>query len=800
MKGLLESIIPEEEQRDFREFLASLSVRDQKFLLRNDIILVFEEFCDAFDKDTDYRQSSGTIRFLRKVQELFVQPTHTVIMHRHGIARYRFYQVRNDGDYMEEIDVPTYLDLKDRHITGKPKIGTHLHMDFQPFYDFAPSIRDTKKVGNGIRFLSRHMCAQIFQNPRAWKKKSFEFVKLHKFDGQQLLVNESMIPDFKHCLQEMEAALEWLGEMGPEIPFKQVEGGLKRMGFEPGWGHTVGRIIKNMEMLTELINEPTDAMLERFLSRVTLPLISKIAIVSPHGWFGQENVLGKPDTGGQVIYILDQVRALERYLQREIALTGVDVQPKIVVLTRLIPDAGNTSCDQKHERIHGTDNGWILRIPFRDAQDNTVRHWMSRFHIWPYLERFAEDAETELRRELEGRPDLIIGNYSDGNLVATLLSDKMDVIQCTIAHALEKTKYLFSDLYWQEMDNNYHFSLQYTADILSMNKSDFIITSTTQEIVGTEYAMGQYESYQFFSMPRLYQVISGINLFAPKFNVIPPGVDEDLYFSYSETDRRIRQKTEMWEGRLFTETSPDIWGVLENPDKTPIFTMARFDKIKNITGLIEAFGMSERLQEHFNLIFAAGTIHLQESNDAEEQDQIRKAYELIEAYNLQGSVRWLPSIQKLETGEVYRVVADRRGLFVQPALFEAFGLTILEAMASGLTTFATQFGGPQEIIQHGESGFLLNTSSPSLIARGLEGYLARREGEPDLWDRISIAGIRRVQEHFTWHLYSERLINLAKVYGFWRYTVSAQGKIPMDRYCEMIYHFLFKERAWSMES
>jgi sucrose synthase len=48
--------------------------------------------------------------------------------------------------------------------------------------------------------------------------------------------------------------------------------------------------------------------------------------------------------------------------------------------------------------------------------------------------------------EFEGRPDLIIGNYSDGNLVASLLSDKFDVIQCTIAHALEKTKYAFSDL------------------------------------------------------------------------------------------------------------------------------------------------------------------------------------------------------------------------------------------------------------------------------------------------------------------------------------------------------------------
>jgi sucrose synthase len=41
--------------------------------------------------------------------------------------------------------------------------------------------------------------------------------------------------------------------------------------------------------------------------------------------------------------------------------------------------------------------------------------------------------------------------------------------------------------------------------------------------------MGQYESYQFFTLPDLYQVVNGINLYAPKFNVIRPGVDETLY-------------------------------------------------------------------------------------------------------------------------------------------------------------------------------------------------------------------------------------------------------------------------------
>ena len=437
-------------------------------------------------------------------------------------------------------------------------------------------------------------------------------------------------------------------------------------------------------------------------------------------------------------------------------------------------------------------------MPFRDKSYQVVKHWISRFKVWPYLETFADDAAVELCSEFRGRPDLVIGNYSDGNLVATLLSDKFDVIQCTIAHALEKTKYLFSDLYWYNEENDYHFSVQFSADILSMNKSDFIITSTHQEIIGTEDTMGQYESYQMFTMPGLYQVRSGINLFAPKFNVIPPGVDEELYFPFSEKERRVEAKTAFWEKRLYHEPADDIFGALEDPEKPAIFTMARFDKIKNITGLIEAFGLSSTLRSDYNLIFAAGTIHLEQSHDAEERKEIAKAYDLIERYALQGHVRWLPSINKLETGEVYRVIADRRGVFVQPALFEAFGLTILEAMASGLPTFGPKFGGPLEIIEYGKSGLLLNTSKPEFIAASLQDFADACRKDLNYWQRLSQNGIVRVKEHFNWRLYSQRLVSLTKLYGFWRFSVSGEGKIKMDRYCDFLYHFLIRQRAEQM--
>ena len=45
--------------------------------------------------------------------------------------------------------------------------------------------------------------------------------------------------------------------------------------------------------------------------------------------------------------------------------------------------------------------------------------------MWPYLEQFAYDAAVELREELGERPDFFIGNYSDGNLVATLMAQHM---------------------------------------------------------------------------------------------------------------------------------------------------------------------------------------------------------------------------------------------------------------------------------------------------------------------------------------------------------------------------------------
>lgn len=76
---------------------------------------------------------------------------------------------------------------------------------------------------------------------------------------------------------------------------------LKEWGFEKGWGNTAERVRETMRILSEVLQAPDPENMEVLFSR--LPNMFNIVIFSPHGYFGQADVLGLPDTGGQVLYI-----------------------------------------------------------------------------------------------------------------------------------------------------------------------------------------------------------------------------------------------------------------------------------------------------------------------------------------------------------------------------------------------------------------------------------------------------------------------------------------------------------------
>lgn len=796
MSELIQAVIESDEKKDLRQFASELRVSGKRYFLRNDILNDFATYCTKYEKPEEFTHSSNLRKLIDYTQEVILEDASFCLLLRPKIATMQVFRITDDL-MVQQMRVQELLDVRDRFVNHfHPQDGDILEIDLGPFYDYCPPIRDPKNIGKGVQFLNRYLSSKLFQDPRQWLETLFNFLKTHHWDSIQLLINDR-IKNPHQLSEQVKKALTFVNDLSETEPYERLRFVLQMMGFEAGWGNEAGRIKETLGMLDELIGSPDPQTLEAFISRI--PMIFKIVLVSPHGWFGQDGVLGRPDTGSQVVYVLDQAKNLEKKLQEDIKLAGLDilgVQAKVMILTRLIPNSDGTRCNERLEKIYGTKNAWILRMPFREFNPKITQNWLSRFEIWPYLETYAIDSEKELIAEFQGKPDLIVGNYSDGSLVAFLLARRLQVTQCNIAHALEKSKHLFSNLYWQESEEKYHFSLQYTADLIAMNAANFIISSSYQEIVGRPDSVGQYESYNCFTMPDLYHVVNGIELFSPKFNVVPPGVNQMIFFPYTKTENRVRGDRDRLKEMLFEmEDAEVIFGKLERPNKRPIFSMARLDRMKNLTGLAELFGKNKDLQEHCNLILVTRKLRVEDTTDPEEAEEIKKLSAIIEEYDLQGKIRWLGvRLSQNLSGEIYRVIADHKGIFVQPALFEAFGLTILEAMISGLPTFATQFGGPLEIIQDNLNGFYINPTNPEETGQKILEFIIKCEQNPNYWYEISTRASDRILSTYTWNIHSTRLLTLARIYGFWNYA-SKENREDMLRYLEALFYLIFKPRA-----
>lgn len=785
-KSVIELI--KDNKTDFFSYLNKVVSAPEKLCVKGNHI----KFLEAFKKNGKSNNYEIISIIIKQISESVTLGNVVYIEIREVIGRSNHYFFNVEEYIYEKISSKDYLIAKEKFV--KPDLDNNqLTINFETFYRKFPSVSDHKSIGKGFEYLNRYLSSKMFTEPENLRKALFDFLFVHKYKTQQLILNDR-ISSHDELIRRIDQALTFLKDKKESEPYSKFKNQLQEIGFEPGLGNTAGLIMETLEQLRELMQAPDHELLKGFLSKI--PMIFNIVAVSPHGYFGQQGVLGKPDTGGQVVYILDQVKALEQEVMNSIKSSGVNANPKILILTRLIPNAEGTTCNKRLEKVFDTKNTYILRVPFRDGNKKVTDNWISRFEMWPYLEDFAEDSYRELLAEFGERPDLVIGNYSDGNMVATLLSRKFKVTQCNIAHALEKCKYLFSGLYWDKMDDDYHFSVQFTADLIAMNSANFILTSSYQEIAGTDDVIGQYESYLNFSMPGLYRVTGGINLFHPKFNIVSPGVNKKIFFPYTEKESRFTGIQKELNALLFENINdPETIGKLEHPERTPIFTMGRLDKIKNITALVKWFGENSKINEQANLILIAGKINADDSTDIEEKAQINVMHNLIEKYKLHNKIRWIGKLlRKDKSGEVYRVVADRKGIFVQCGLFEGFGLTVIESMRSGLPTFATLYGGPLEIIQNKKSGFLIDPIEEKESQKIILSFLEQCKKNPKYWNEISENGIKRVDTTYNWELHASKLLSLAKIYGFWNYTSNIEMS-EMNAYLDVLYHTLYKPRA-----
>lgn len=776
-----------------KRFYLRLRETGHSFFLADQIQKQLEAFL-AEEHGVESREQQALKRLFLGCQELFIVDQYTYALLRPKIGVKRIVRLHPEEKHFEEVSRNHFLEVKDAYVQGFEEASRPgLVLDFRPFFREFPKVKEPGAMGEGISLLNRHLSGQMYRNPEVFRRRLAKFLSEFQLDGVNMLANEHLQnPDVFE--EELEKARAFLADQPPDTPCAEFSHELRVLGFEPGWGSTAGAVAERLTLLSKVVDSADAGRFERLLGR--MPLVKKLLMVSPHGWFAQKDVLGKPDTGGQVTYVLDQARALEQRMQRHFQECGLDVQPHILILTRLIPDAEGTTCNLPREKVYGSDNCWIVRVPFRHDNGEMVNHWISRFQIWPYLEQFAEEAKAVVTAELMGKPDLVVGHYSDGNLVAHRLADELETTHCAAVHALEKTKYLFSDMRWADMENDYHWSCQFTADILAYNSADFIISSSYREIGGTDTEMGMFESYETFSMPGLYRVVSGMDPQLARYNIVPPGASEEHFYPCTETERRVDAVKQALAAVLFShEPQEDCVGNLADPDLPPVFAMSRLDKVKNLPGLVEAYAKSETLRNCANLIIMSSLVDAEKSSDAEEIETIGRLYDLIDFYQLDGHVRWAARrLDKVQTGEIYRLMADRRGAFAQPAFMETFGLTVIEAMACGLPVVVTCFGGPAEIVVHAESGEVVDPNDHEAYADALFRVVT----DPEPWQRYHHGGIERVKTAYSWSAHAERILRLSNIYSYWNY-LDVMNRQALDRYIHTLYHTVFRPRAMALK-
>jgi sucrose-phosphate synthase len=427
-----------------------------------------------------------------------------------------------------------------------------------------------------------------------------------------------------------------------------------------------------------------------------------------HGLFrGHDLELGRdPDTGGQTTYVLQLVQALAA--RPEVAL--------VEVVTRQIHDRRVAADYAQAEEPLGP-RARAVRLPFGP------RRYLRKELLWPHLDELADALVKRLRGQ-ERLPDWIHAHYADAGYVGALLQRRLGIPLVFTGHSLGREKrrrLIHAGLDPSQIEAQYAMARRIDAEEMALAHSQLVVTSTRQE------RDQQYSRYRRFLPERT--------------RVIPPGVNSLLFHPprHGAAERGIEALMQPF---------------LRQSVRPPLLAICRPDPRKNIAALVEVFGRSELLRSHHNLVLVLGSRDDPRQLEQQQRNLLQQLFELVDRHDLYGRVAYPKRHQRCQIPEIYRWASRLGGVFVNPALTEPFGLTLLEAAASGLPLVATDDGGPRDILATTASGQLVDVSDLDALQQALEESLRDR----DRWRRWSHNGIEAVSRSFSWDAHINRYL------------------------------------------
>lgn len=425
-----------------------------------------------------------------------------------------------------------------------------------------------------------------------------------------------------------------------------------------------------------------------------------IVLISVHGLIrGHDLELGRDaDTGGQSQYVVELARALAEHPEVW----------RIDLLTRQVRDPKvDADYAEPHETI--APGAHIVRLPCGP------RRYLRKEVLWPHLDGFIDNALQHVRR-VGHAPDVVHSHYADAGYVGSRLAQLLGVPLIHTGHSLGRVKrqrLLDNGLRAASIESQYNLAQRIEAEEITLGNASLVVASTSQEV---EQQYSQYENYH----PK-------------RMVVIPPGVDLERFHPGKRNDP-------------LPPIADVVFRFLRSPKKPIILALSRPDERKNIATLIRAYGEHPGLRERANLVVVAGNRDVIQSLDKGARAVLTGLLLLIDRYDLYGHIAYPKHHGTNDVPDLYRLAARTRGVFINPALTEPFGLTLIEAAASGVPLVATEDGGPRDIIAHCKNGVLIDPLDVDAMGAVLFDAVSARTR----WTNWSKNGLKGTAAHYTW--------------------------------------------------
>lgn len=353
------------------------------------------------------------------------------------------------------------------------------------------------------------------------------------------------------------------------------------------------------------------------------------------------------------------------------------------------------------------DNVRVVRIPC-GGPDFIPKEYLHR-----HLNEWNEKALRYIKRE--GLSYLFINShYWDAGVAGQRLSEALKVPHIHTPHSLGMWKKRQMETDYPERADRFEEEFNFKERI----QHELIIYRSCQLVIAT-------------TPIQLDMLMDDYGLARNRVHMIPPGYDDNRFYPVSESSRQMIRNRLGFAGKT-------------------VLALGRLATNKGYDLLIDGFAVMAARVPDARLHLALGGENL----DQNEQKILDQLHARVAELGIGDKVEFSGFIADEDLPDYYRA-AD---MFVLSSRYEPFGMTAIEAMASGTPTVVTVHGGLFRAISYGRHALFADPFDKE----DLGITMMKPFKHPRLYGRLSRMGAHKARSLFTWTGIAQQLVALVE--------------------------------------